>query len=40
MQFLLAPFIWFGEVLVTGISAIGEVVCILLNTLKQLRFIP
>ncbi len=39
MQILIAPFLWIGEVIVTGISAIGEVVCIFLNTLKQLRFI-
>ena len=39
MQILIAPFVWIGEVIVTGISAIGEVVCILLNTLKQVRYI-
>ena len=39
MATLLKPFFWFGEIIVTGISAIGEVICILLNTLKQLRFI-
>ena len=39
MQILIAPFVWIGEVIVTGISAIGEVICILLNTLKQVRYI-
>ena len=39
MQILMAPFVWIGEVIVTGISAIGEVICILLNTLKQVRYI-
>lgn len=39
MPLLLRPFAWIGEIIVTGISNIGEVVCILLNTLKQLRYI-
>ncbi|MCQ2092829.1 MAG: ABC transporter permease [Fibrobacter sp.] len=36
MQLILRPFIWIGDIVVTGISAIGEVICILLSTLKQL----
>lgn len=39
MPILFRPFVWLGAVIVTGISNIGEVVCILLNTLKQFRYI-
>ena len=36
MFILLRPIAWVGQVVVSGISSIGEVVCILLNTLKFL----
>ena len=39
MPFILKPFSWLGEIIVTGIAAIGEVICILLLTLKQLRYV-
>lgn len=36
MTFLLKPIIWLGQVIATGISSVGEIICILLNTLKQM----
>ncbi|PWJ64407.1 MULTISPECIES: ABC transporter permease [unclassified Fibrobacter] len=39
MSFILRPISWIGEIIFTGISGVGEVICILLNTLKQLRYI-
>lgn len=39
MPIILRPISWIGEIIFTGISGVGEVICILLNTLKQLRYI-
>ena len=39
LPILLKPVAWLGMVIVTGIANIGEVVCIFLNTLKQLRYV-
>ncbi len=39
MPLILRPIVWIGDIIVTGISNVGEVICILLNTLKQLRYI-
>ncbi len=36
MSFLIRPIAWIGQVIVSGITSIGEIVCILLNTLKQM----
>lgn len=36
MPLILRPIAWIGEIIVSGISAVGEVICILLGTLKQL----
>ena len=36
MFILLKPVAWVGQVVLSGISSIGEVLCILLNTLKFL----
>lgn len=36
MLVVLKPVIWIGQVIVSGVSSIGEIVCILLNTIKQL----
>ena len=36
MSVLLKPIAWIGHVIVDGISSVGEVICILLLTLKQL----
>ncbi|MBR4616627.1 MAG: ABC transporter permease, partial [Kiritimatiellae bacterium] len=36
MTVLLKPIAWIGRVIVDGISSIGEVLCILLLTLKQM----
>lgn len=39
MPIILRPISWIGEIIFTGISGVGEVICILLNTLKQLRYV-
>lgn len=36
MFILLKPICWIGKVIVDGVTSIGEVICILLNTLKQM----
>ncbi|MCF0215966.1 MAG: ABC transporter permease [Fibrobacteraceae bacterium] len=36
MSFLLSPIAWIGKIIISGISSVGEVVCILLSTLRQL----
>ena len=36
MLVLLSPIIWIGKVIVQGIASVGEIICLLLSTLKQL----
>ena len=39
MPLILRPIVFLGYIIVTGISNVGEVIWILISTLKQLRFI-
>ncbi|MCQ2063986.1 MAG: ABC transporter permease [Fibrobacter sp.] len=36
MLAVLKPVIWIGQVIVSGVSSIGEIICILLSTVKQM----